>query len=81
MQRGILWLHAKGQNANYTCRLVHGHRPFWWIFDSPYHITAPRIAQFPLTCETTPGKSHALFTYAELQMMAVYMTRYLLCIF
>lgn len=39
-------------------RILFGERPYWWVLDTDYYgnNSAPEIQQFPLTCETGPGR-------------------------
>lgn len=42
----------------YLFRILFGERPYWWVLDTDYYgnNSAPEIQQFPLTCETGPGR-------------------------
>lgn len=39
-------------------RILFGERPYWWVHETDYYsnASAPAIQQFPLTCETGPGR-------------------------
>lgn len=39
-------------------RILFGERPYWWVHETDYYsnTSAPPIQQFPLTCETGPGR-------------------------
>ena len=50
----------------YSCRLLFGERPYWWIHTSGVYNkdNMPEVEQFRLTCETGPGreKSYQMIT-------------------
>ena len=39
-------------------RILFGERPYWWVHEGAYYHdkVAPHIQQYPMTCETGPGK-------------------------
>lgn len=43
---------------SFLFRILFGERPYWWVLDTDYYgnSSAPEIQQFPLTCETGPGR-------------------------
>ncbi|RLV82909.1 hypothetical protein DV515_00016523 [Chloebia gouldiae] len=43
---------------SFLFRILFGERPYWWVLDTDYYgnNSAPEIQQFPLTCETGPGR-------------------------
>ncbi|XP_066119642.1 glucose-6-phosphatase catalytic subunit 1 isoform X2 [Saccopteryx bilineata] len=55
-----------GSSQHTTSRILFGQRPYWWVLDTDYYsdASAPRIKQFPVTCETGPGSpsGHAMGT-------------------
>ncbi|KAM8815297.1 glucose-6-phosphatase catalytic subunit 1 isoform 2-T2 [Rhynchonycteris naso] len=55
-----------GSSQHTTSRILFGQRPYWWVLDTDYYSNAPapRIKQFPVTCETGPGSpsGHAMGT-------------------
>lgn len=44
---------------SFLFRILFGERPYWWVLDTDYYgnSSAPEIQQFPLTCETGPGRA------------------------
>lgn len=43
---------------SFLFRILFGERPYWWVQETDYYSNtpAPEIQQFPLTCETGPGR-------------------------
>lgn len=43
---------------SFLFRILFGERPYWWVHETNYYsnASAPAIQQFPLTCETGPGR-------------------------
>lgn len=43
---------------SFLFRILFGERPYWWVHETDYYSNAstPAIQQFPLTCETGPGR-------------------------
>jgi len=43
---------------SFIFRILFGERPYWWVHETDYYsnTSAPEIQQFPLTCETGPGR-------------------------
>lgn len=39
-------------------RILFGHRPYWWVHETVIYPnqSSPCLEQFPITCETGPGK-------------------------
>lgn len=39
-------------------RILFGERPYWWVHETAYYSDSarPHIEQYPMTCETGPGK-------------------------
>ncbi|VDP06863.1 unnamed protein product [Soboliphyme baturini] len=46
--------------------MLHGERPYWWIYESGTYVVPPSLKQFPLSCETGPGSpsGHTMITTA-----------------
>jgi hypothetical protein len=64
-------------------RILFGERPYWWVHETPYYsnTTAPHIEQYPMTCETGPGKKHH-FTFIYFYRSALWHEIYTpLCIY
>ncbi|XP_065352934.1 glucose-6-phosphatase 2 [Cloeon dipterum] len=56
--------------------LLMGHRPFWWvkeILEESQPLSAPKLRQTPLTCETGPGNpSGHVMSYASICLILVF---------
>lgn len=48
----------------FLLRLLFGERPYWWVQETGYYgnSSQPMIKQFPITCETGPGKTISYHT-------------------
>ncbi|XP_016057523.1 PREDICTED: glucose-6-phosphatase [Miniopterus natalensis] len=58
----LLWVAVIGDWLNLIFKwILFGQRPYWWVLDTDYYsnTSAPLIKQFPVTCETGPGKKKA----------------------
>ncbi|XP_010864126.2 glucose-6-phosphatase isoform X2 [Esox lucius] len=63
----LIWVAVVGDWLNLILKwILFGERPYWWVQETPYYgnSSAPRIEQFPMTCETGPGSpsGHAMST-------------------
>uniref|UniRef100_A0A8C5V201 Glucose-6-phosphatase catalytic subunit 1 n=1 Tax=Microcebus murinus TaxID=30608 RepID=A0A8C5V201_MICMU len=59
----LLWVAVIGDWLNLVFKwILFGQRPYWWVLDTDYYsnTSVPLIKQFPVTCETGPGKSPEL---------------------
>lgn len=50
-----------GGNVSHSCcsvRVLFGERPYWWVHETRFYGSgvAPALQQFPITCETGPGR-------------------------
>ncbi|PNJ07012.1 G6PC isoform 3 [Pongo abelii] len=58
----LLWVAVIGDWLNLVFKwILFGQRPYWWVLDTDYYsnTSVPLIKQFPVTCETGPGKEKA----------------------
>ncbi|XP_032768750.1 glucose-6-phosphatase isoform X2 [Rattus rattus] len=58
----LLWVAVVGDWFNLVFKwILFGQRPYWWVLDTDYYSNSsvPLIKQFPVTCETGPGKECA----------------------
>ncbi|XP_045079712.1 glucose-6-phosphatase catalytic subunit 1-like [Coregonus clupeaformis] len=59
----LIWVAVIGDWLNLVRKWVlFGERPYWWVHDTHFHGTdpAPALKQFPITCETGPGRQSGL---------------------
>ncbi|XP_023581016.1 glucose-6-phosphatase catalytic subunit 1 isoform X2 [Trichechus manatus latirostris] len=55
----LLWVAVIGDWLNLVFKwILFGQRPYWWVLDTDFYsnTSVPLIKQFPVTCETGPGK-------------------------
>uniref|UniRef100_A0A6Q2WT21 Glucose-6-phosphatase catalytic subunit 1 n=1 Tax=Esox lucius TaxID=8010 RepID=A0A6Q2WT21_ESOLU len=72
----LIWVAVIGDWLNLVFKwILFGERPYWWVHETPYYSNtpAPQIQQYPMTCETGPGK-HNNFTsmYARVTLWAFF---------
>uniref|UniRef100_A0A668ALE7 Glucose-6-phosphatase n=1 Tax=Myripristis murdjan TaxID=586833 RepID=A0A668ALE7_9TELE len=56
----LVWVAVVGHWTNLILKwLLFGERPYWWVQETGYYgnSSRPVIEQFPMTCETGPGKN------------------------
>lgn len=41
-----------------SVRVLFGERPYWWVHETRFYGAGPvpALQQFPITCETGPGR-------------------------
>ncbi|XP_061000089.1 glucose-6-phosphatase catalytic subunit 1 isoform X3 [Dama dama] len=70
----LLWVAVIGDWLNLVFKWVlFGQRPYWWVLDTDYYsnTSVPLIKQFPVTCETGPGKEKANLRISVLECHVV----------
>ncbi|ESO92008.1 hypothetical protein LOTGIDRAFT_121500 [Lottia gigantea] len=51
--------------------ILHGERPYWWVYESGVYESPPTLDQFDITCETGPGSpsGHCMVTSSVIYIL------------
>lgn len=44
----------------FCLRVLQGERPYWWVHEHSNNTELLGLKQFPVSCETGPGKTFAI---------------------